>query len=155
MTLLPYCGDRGSEHWAGDGRPHSRQIYASDTSGTKTYRFNSSGFRVEDLDAGTAVRLFVCGASYAFGTGLNREATWGDRMKTKLAGKLSLDASRVNLLNFSQSLASANYITRTLLAQCDVVRPDLVVAVFSDMKRGEYFGNGRPVGVVNGEAQGS
>jgi len=148
MNLIPYCGDRGAEHWADDRRPHARRIYASDVSGSKTYLFNANGFRGEDLNDTAALRVFVCGASYAFGTGLDWEETWGYRLKTRLAGQFRLDASRVNLLNFSQSLASANYITRTLLAQCDAVRPDLVVAVFSDMKRGEYFASGAPVGVL-------
>jgi len=149
LKLLPYCGDRAPEHYGdGKGASHTARTYASDLSGTKTYQFNACGFRGEDLDPKAAARIFVCGASYAFGTGLEWEETWGYHLKVGVARHLELDASRVNLLNFSQSLASADYITRTLLAQCAVVRPDLVVAHYSVMSRAEYFLRGAAVGVM-------
>lgn len=147
-ALLPYSGDRAAEHRAGGGQPFSSRVYASDTSGTKTYCFNASGYRGEELDASASLRVFVCGASYAFGTGLDWEETWAFRLKTRLADELGLGHSSVNLLNFSQSLASASYVTRTLMTQCDAVRPDLVVAVFSDMKRAECFVDGASAGIV-------
>jgi hypothetical protein len=146
--VLRYCGDRAFEHHAGNGEPHTSRTYASDKSGTKTYKFNGLGFRGEEPDGRAATRIFVCGASYAFGTGLDWEETWGYWLKAGVARELGLEASRVNLLNFSQSLASSNYITRTLIGQCDAVRPDLVVANYSDMSRAEYFLHGAPVGVL-------
>ena len=146
--LLPYCGDRELEHYGSNGAPHTAQTYASDQSGTKTYEFNACGLRGEDLDSKAAVRIFVCGASYAFGTGLDWKETWGYQLKAGIARELGLDISWVNLLNFSQSLASANYITRTLISQCAAVRPDLVIAHYSVMSRAEYFLQGSPVGVV-------
>jgi hypothetical protein len=144
---LPYCGDREFEHLAKDG-PHTTRTYATDQSGTKTYRFNALGFRGEDFDPTAALRIFVCGASYAFGTGLNWEETWGYQLKLKVAAERGLDPGQVNLLNFSQSLASANYVTRTLMSQCSRIRPDLVVALYSIKDRAEYFLDGAPVGLL-------
>ncbi len=146
--LLPYSGDRQPEHLGSHGPPHTVDRYASDRSGAKTYRFNALGFRGESLDPGAILRVFICGASYAFGTGLNWEETWGYRLKVKLAKHHSVDPTDVNLLNFSQSFASANYIARTLIAQCGRMSPDLVVVHFSDMTRTECFIAGSPIGVM-------
>jgi hypothetical protein len=65
-----------------------------------------------------------------------------------LGHELGVAPNRINVLNFSQSLASANYVTRTLLAQCRANRPHLVIANFSDMKRTEFFVDGAAQGVL-------
>jgi hypothetical protein len=137
--LRHYAGDRCSEHLGNAGRPHTLARYASDTTQTKRYEFNPLGFRGEGLDPAASFRLFVCGPSYAFGTGLNWEETWGYQLKLELARHQGIAAESVNLLNFSQSLASASFITRTLIGQCERVRPDLVVAHFSFCARTEIF----------------
>jgi hypothetical protein len=147
-SVVPYCGDRPYEHCGANGGPHSLKIYASDRSGTKTYFFNAAGFRGDSLDANAAFRVFVCGASYAFGTGLDWEETFAYRLKTELAPGLGLSPEQINVLNFSQSLASAGYVTRTLLSQCEANRPNLIIANYSDMGRSEFFLDGAPVGVV-------
>lgn len=137
--LRHYAGDRCSEHLGRPGRQHARATYASDTTQTKHYEFNTLGFRGETLDPAAAFRLFVCGPSYAFGTGLNWEETWGYQLKLSLAEHHALATDSVNLLNFSQSLASASFITRTLIGQCERIRPQLVVAHFSFSARTEVF----------------
>lgn len=146
--LLPYSGDRQFEHFGNQGRPHTTRSYASDRSGTKSYHFNSLGFRGEEFDPDAAMKVFVCGASYAFGTGLDWEETWGYQLKLKLARELRLHSTQINLLNFSQSLASAGYITRTIISQCASVRPDLVVAHYSAMNRSEFFFDGSAASVM-------
>jgi hypothetical protein len=137
--LLPYNGDRQTEHFASDGSPHTMARYASDQSGTRTYAFNSLGYRGEEYDRTADFRIFVCGASYAFGTGLDWEETWGYRLKLTLARRLGLDLAGVNLLNLSQSVASADYVTRTLITQCARVQPNLVVAHYSGFTRAEHL----------------
>ena len=137
--LRNYVGERRSEHVCDRGDRHSLMRYASDRSATKIYEFNPLGFRGETLDTAATFRLFVCGPSYAFGTGLNWEETWGYQLKLKLAEHHELAPENVNLLNFSQSLASANFITRTVIGQCERIRPDLVVAHFSFCARTEIY----------------
>ena len=146
--LRPYCGDREAEHFGDHRSARIAKTYASDQSGTKTYRFNALGFRGEDLDPSAKLRVFVCGASYAFGTGLDWEETWSYKFKLQLARQLGLEASQVNLLNFSQSHASADYITRTLISQSAYVKPDLVIAHYSFMHRTEYFLDGSALNVM-------
>lgn len=137
--LRDYVGDRCSEHLGNAGAPHTLAKYASDRTQTKRYEFNALGFRGEAPDPTASFRLFVCGPSYAFGTGLDWEETWGYQLKLQLGAYHGVAAERVNLLNFSQSLASASFITRTLMAQCERIRPDLVVAHFSFCARTEIF----------------
>ena len=49
--LHPYSGARRSEHFGPDGKgSHSSTTYGFDESDTKTYSFNSLGFRGEEFD---------------------------------------------------------------------------------------------------------
>lgn len=146
--LLRYNGDRSTEHFGPNGPPHTAQRYGADNSGKKTYAFNSLGYRGEEFDRAAEFRIFVCGDGDGIGTGLDWEETWGYRLKCMLARRVDLDLSSVNLLNFSQSFASADYVTRTLISQCGAVKPDLVVAHYPESTRAEYFTVGKPQGVI-------
>jgi hypothetical protein len=110
-----------------------------DKSGTRTYTFNAAGFRGEDLDATANCRIFACGCSYTLGTRLNLEETWPHKVKLHMARHRGLDPARVNLLNFSQGAASNDYIVRTVMEQASVVKPDLVVALFTHLNRFELY----------------
>jgi len=130
--LLPYKGWRQDEHFG-------RTAYKSVERDTSTYHFNSLGFRGEEFDPEAQVKLFVCGCSYTFGIGVEFEETWSFLLKQRLAAHLDLDASSVNLLNFSEAGASNDYIARTLVEQSTRVRPDLIVAGFTQTTRFELL----------------
>jgi hypothetical protein len=147
--LKAYSGTT-REHFGGNGRPHVLSTYGTDHSGTKSYHFNSLGFRGEEHDPDAAATIFVCGCSNAFGLGLNLEETWVHHFKLAYAEKRGLNASDVNVLNFSQGGASNDYITRTLLTQCSQVRPDLVVAQYAPIYRCESFVDGQPYSIGTG-----
>lgn len=138
--LHPYKGARRNEHFGPDGTgSYSRTTYGVDESTTKTYYFNSLGFRCEEFDPDAPVKLFVCGCSNSFGVGLELEESWPFLFKQKLAEQRGLPTSSVNLMNFSQGGASNDYVTRTLLEQSARVRPDVIVAGFTHMRRFELF----------------
>lgn len=140
MTLLPYKGSRRREHLGPEGKgAYSRSIYGLDESETKTYYFNSLGFRGEEFNPDARVKLFVCGCSQSLGVGLNLEETWAYLFKQRLAEHRGLPESSVNLMNFSHGGASNDYIARTLVEQCSRVRPDMVVAGFTHMNRFELI----------------
>jgi hypothetical protein len=147
---LAYSGPRADEHVGAAGAPHSISVYGSDQSGTKTYRFNSLGFRGEEYDPAARATIFVCGCSITFGTGLDVEDTWSHRFKLAYAQRHGLAPSAVNVLNFAQGGASNDYIARTLLAQCARVRPTLVVAQFTVMNRAEAYESGEPFSIGMG-----
>ena len=133
VALLPYAGDRQTEHVG------CRDTYASDNSRKVNYCFNQLGFRGEGFNVRAARRVFVCGASYVVGTGLNYEQCWPKLIAPKLAAMWGIAAADLNLLNFSQSYASASYITRTLIDQCNQAKPDLIIAHYSSAQRFEQL----------------
>jgi hypothetical protein len=138
--LHPYKGTRRREHFGPDARgAYRRNTYGTDQSGSKTYYFNALGFRGEEFDPASPVKLFVCGCSYTFGTGLDFEESWSFLFKQKLAELRGLPESSVNLINFAQGGASNDYVTRTLLEQSARVRPDVIVAGFTYMNRFELL----------------
>ena len=130
--LHPYKGWRQDEHFG-------RTAYSSFEGDRSTYDFNSLGFRGEEFDAEAQMRIFVCGCSFTFGIGLELEESWPFLFKQRLAAHRDLAASSVNLLNFSEAGASNDYIARTLIEQSTRVRPDLIVAGFTQMVRFELL----------------
>lgn len=141
--LHPYDGeDAALRLEAGRcGVPLSRFGY--DQSGTKTYRFSRLGYRSEELDPSAARRVFVCGASVAFGSGLDAHESWPALFRHDYARLHGLDPRAVNLLNFSSPLAPPDYVVRTLLTQASRVRPDVMIAEFSMFRRIEVVRDGR------------
>jgi len=138
--LHPYSGARRREHFGPDGTgSYSSTTYGFDESNTKTYRFNSLGFRGEEFDPDAPVKLFVSGCSNTFGVGVDLEESWPFLFKQKLAEQRDLPAPSVNLMNFSQGGASNDYVTRTLLEQSAQARPDVIVAGFTHMRRFELL----------------
>ncbi|MBI2207481.1 MAG: hypothetical protein HYU41_26925 [Candidatus Rokubacteria bacterium] len=127
------------------GQPLSRFGY--DRSGTKTYRFSRLGYRSEELDPSAARRVFVCGASVAFGSGLDAHESWPARFREEYARLHAVDARAVNVLNFSSPLAPPDYVVRTLLLQASRIRPDVMIAEFSMFRRIEVVREGRFVPV--------
>ena len=148
--LRAYTGPRKGEHVGAAGAPHSLSAYGADRSGTKTYGFNSLGFRGEEHDPAARATIFVCGCSMTFGTGLDATETWSHRFKLGYAERHGLAPSEVNVLNFAQGGASSDYVARTLLSQCAQVRPTLVVAQFPVMSRAEGYESGVPFSIGMG-----
>src|SRR5215831_16546203 len=102
------------------------------------YHFNSLGYRGEAFDPAARLKIFVAGCSYSFGLGVPQEQTWPVLLKQQLADKLGVPLEQANLQNFSQIGASNGYIARTIVRQCDRVRPDLAVIAFTHRQRAEY-----------------
>lgn len=137
--LHHYIGYRSWEHDPVEGRPRDLSVYDTDVSGTKTYRFNSLGFRGEEFDAAATKRIFFSGCSYTLGVGLNLEETAAYKFKARYCDGYGLDPLGVNLMNFAMPGASNDYIVRTLLSQCSRVKPDIVVAIFTHLDRVEHM----------------
>ncbi|MBV8168179.1 MAG: hypothetical protein JO021_15385, partial [Alphaproteobacteria bacterium] len=110
--------------------------------GSCIYHFNSLGYRGEEFDATARLKIFVAGCSYSFGLGVPHEQTWPVLLKRQLADRLGVPLAKVNLQNFSQIGASNGYIARTIVRQCDRVRPDVAVIAFTHRQRTEYLAPG-------------
>ncbi len=103
------------------------------------YEFNSMGFRGAEYDAGAALRVFVCGCSYAFGMGVSADRTWPVVFTRLAAAALGVPVEQSHVQNFSQIGASNNYVARTLIKQCHRVSPTLAIAAFTHNNRVEYL----------------
>jgi hypothetical protein len=137
--IAPFIGYNPWDYDPVSGRPKTLTICDMDYSGTKTYAFNKQGFRGEDFDPDAKHHIFFSGCSYTFGTGLNYEETTAHKFKMHYCRRCGLDPSEVNLLNFAMPGASNDYIVRTMITQCQRVRPDVAVVLFSHAERAEYI----------------
>ena len=118
--------------------------YGHDVSRTKTYHFNSLGFRGEEFNPDADFKLFVAGSSYAFGPGIDLEETWAYQLSQRIMESQSLPAQAMSLVNFSEGGASNNYTARMAVTQCSKVKPSLLVTEFVFKNRSEGFIDGKP-----------
>jgi hypothetical protein len=144
--LRPYSGNRAREHFGPSPGRHTIRSYGLDTSGRISYAFNSLGFRGEEFDPKSKAKLFTCGCSYAFGTGVAADATWVALFARRYATHFGLGHGELCAMNFSQGGCSNGYIARTLISQSAAVAPDLLVAHFTHCDRTEYFLEGDALG---------
>ena len=133
--MLHKCDVRLGYHFAGNKVCY----YGLDQSGEKVYRFNSLGFRGDEFNPKAVKNIFIAGCSYTLGVGLNFEETWGYQFKQKVAKEAGLGLKEIGLMNFSVGGASNDYITRILLTQMSLYKPDLVIAYFTHSSRIEYI----------------
>lgn len=140
LALAP-CDLRGQAHVPN----RVARNYGLDTGGTVEYRFNSAGYRSEEIDPQAALRILVIGESHALGVGVPFEACFAQRFKHHLAAAWRMDARAINLINLSVGGASADYCARALLRQIDGVAPDLVLVVLPRPDRMEDYADGQIV----------
>ena len=106
------------------------------------YRFNALGYRGPEFDPTAPLKVFVAGCSYTFGQGVPLDQTWPSLLTRALAERRGIPADRANLQNFSQIGASNEYISRTIIRQCERIRPDLAIIAFTHRERAEYLAPG-------------
>lgn len=133
-------------------KPNNTVIkYGRDHSGKNKYKFNSLGFRSEEFNPHSKKRIYVAGCSHTFGTGLNEEETWPSRFKKTFCKIYNYSKNDVNLMNFGMGGQSNDYIARNIIVQCNEVKPDLLVILFTYPSRIEYLEkkNIRSIGIWN------
>lgn len=112
--------------------------YGKDKSGKITYRYNRLGYRGEEFDLNAKFRIYLCGCSHTHGTGLNWEDTFGFIFKEYVAQFFNIEKNQVNLMNFSAGAASNSYMVRTLITQCNIVRPNIIICNFGHKSNLEF-----------------
>ena len=120
------------------------------------YHFNALGYRGPEFDPSAPLKVFVAGCSYTFGQGVPFEQTWPSLLTKAIAERRGIPAERASLQNFSQIGASNEYIARTIIRQCERVRPDLAIVAFTHRERAEYLAPGvtRNIGLWDLERDG-
>lgn len=100
------------------------------------YKFNSHGYRCPEFDREADIRIITMGCSWTFGTGLPYEKTWSYIFSQKIAD--TFNKSTVNW-NMGLSAQSNDYMSRVLMFSVPVLRPDIVIVLFTNFARREYF----------------
>ena len=114
------------------------------------YCFNSLGYRSEEYNPQSRIKIFACGCSCTFGHGLTLEETWPYRFKQLFLQKYGLEDKDVNLMNFGMWGHSNDYISRTLLKQMNLVKPDLILVYFTVSSRKEYVSGNKHINLNMG-----
>lgn len=112
--------------------------YLTEKTGDVTYRFNSKGYRGEELDPDARFRICVIGESHAMGLGVALRDTFGQRLKHHVAKALGMAPRKVNCVNLSVSGISSDYCVRTVFRQLNHLPVDMVVCCLPAPNRMEY-----------------
>jgi len=107
----------------------SHTTSGSDNSGKCTYTYNSLGFR-GDEPTKPGFKVMSVGCSHTEGVGLNDDETWSHQLCKLING---VD------LNFGYGGRSNDYVVRCLLTYFDVINPDLVLIMYPNQDRREYY----------------
>jgi hypothetical protein len=143
VTFQPYLGEdrlrvKRQPGWQRTDR------HEGDQSGTVVYEFNSLGFRGQEFDPDAKLKIFVFGESQAFGTGLPLADTWPSQVAHRIADKVGIESSQVCVMNFAEPGISNAAIARSVITQCEGVRPDFVLVQFAYVDRCEVLVDGLP-----------
>lgn len=102
----------------------------SDNTGKCTYTYNELGFR-GDSPSKNGFKVMSIGCSITEGVGVNDFETWPHQL-------CKLIPNAVNL-NFGCGGRSNDYISRCLLSFYDYIQPDLVLIMYTEPHRREFY----------------
>lgn len=101
----------------------------SDNSKKNIYTYNKLGFRGDDFPL-SGKKLMAVGCSHTEGIGVNDDETWPYYISKKL---------NYSHINFGFTGRSNDYICRTILSFTDLIKPDLVLIMYTYSERKEYY----------------
>jgi hypothetical protein len=102
----------------------------SDNTGKCTYTYNELGFR-GDTPSKNGFKVMSIGCSITEGVGLNDNETWSHQLCKLIPNAVDL--------NFGCGGRSNDYISRCLLSFYDYVQPDLVLIMYTEPHRREFY----------------
>lgn len=102
----------------------------SDNTGLCTYSYNELGFRGDSIHK-DGFRIMSIGCSLTEGVGVNDNETWPSYFSQLIPNSVDL--------NFGFSGRSNDYISRCLLTYYDLIKPDLVLIMYTFPYRKEYY----------------
>jgi lysophospholipase L1-like esterase len=102
----------------------------SDTSDKCTYTYNELGFRGDSIHK-EGFKIMSIGCSITEGIGVNDTHTWPNLFSKLVDNGVDL--------NFGFSGRSNDYISRCLLSYYDIIKPDLVLIMYTFTPRKEYY----------------
>ncbi len=102
----------------------------TDETGLCTYSYNELGFRGDSIYK-KGFRVMSIGCSNTEGVGVNNNETWPHQFKKLLPNSVDM--------NLGASGRSNDYICRCLLSYYDLIRPDLVLIMYTSPIRREVY----------------
>jgi hypothetical protein len=120
-----------SYKWSISERINSTYGYSgSDTTGKCTYSYNELGFRSDSIQK-EGFKILSIGDSNTEGVGVNNNETWSFEFSQYILNSVNL--------NFGCGGRSNDYISRCLLTYYDLLKPDLVLIMYSSPHRREIY----------------
>ena len=103
---------------------------ATDDSGLCTYTYNELGFRGDSIYK-KGFKVMSIGCSNTEGVGVNDNETWPHQFTKLIPNAIDL--------NSASSGESNDYISRCLLTYFDLIKPDLVLIMYTSPQRREAY----------------
>jgi hypothetical protein len=127
----PHTFEISSYKWHLSEKVNKSYRYSgSDDTGKCTYTYNELGFRGDSIHK-EGFKVMSLGCSHTEGVGVNNDETWPAQF-TKLI------PNGVNH-NFGMGGRSNDYISRCLLTYYDIIKPDLVLIMYTSPQRREIY----------------
>ena len=102
----------------------------SDTTGKCSYTFNELGFRADSIYK-NGFKIMSIGCSVTEGVGVNDNETWPYIFSSFIENSVNL--------NFAFGGRSNDFISRCLITYFDIIKPDLVLIMYTNDHRRDYF----------------
>ena len=102
----------------------------SDISGLCKYSYNELGFRGDSVKK-NGFKVMSLGCSFTEGTGVNDDETWSAQFTKHIPNGVNM--------NFGVGARSNDFISRCLLTYFDIIKPDLVLIMYSVPHRRELY----------------
>jgi hypothetical protein len=133
MTPLKFWTIDGFEissyRWGISERVNSTYKWSgSDTTGKCVYTYNEIGFRGDSIHK-KGFKILSIGDSNTEGVGVNNNETWSFEFSRYIPNSVNL--------NFGCGGRSNDYISRCLLTHYDLIKPDLVLIMYTSPQRRE------------------
>ena len=137
MDILKYWTVEGFEissyKWhLNDRKNKVHTTSGSDNSGLCTYTYNELGFRGDSITK-EGFKVMSLGCSLTEGVGVNDNQTWPAQFCSNIENGINY--------NFGTGGRSNDFIVRCLVSYFDLIKPDLVLIMYTYPTRKEYYTN--------------
>lgn len=135
MNLLKHWSLTGFEissyrHGLNDKKNNTFKTSGSDNTGLCTYTYNELGFRSDSIYK-KGFKIMSIGCSNTEGVGVNYHETWPYQFSKHIPNYVNL--------NFGTGGRSNDFISRCLLTYYDLIKPDLVLIMYTSPQRREVY----------------
>jgi hypothetical protein len=100
------------------------------------YKLNSLGYRCPEFIDRGQIRMISIGCSYTYGVGLPQTALFHERFAERLGSEIGTSVVNWNL---GSGAVSNNYIARLMHIAVPILKPDIVLILFTHLSRREYI----------------